>query len=254
LEWFDLKMQFNQLNLAAKVSIVLGSATAVFALGVAACSPIAPSVNKGLLKGNPVNNASGSNSNTGSTIDPSIFPNGLHMLFYRTQSGTNVLVGKEGYEWHFQNQPKNIKQEVDVSDGDSSDLLTTFKRSGDVKIAATPSNAWLVSGSGYVGDITFELNLTGSNSTLKPTQVEAITYQLIPPSAADVRAALQPTPPDPVYWRLLLSADISHDARQAFLDALDGIKLGIEYRDDTSTPTSGTVPAPAPSHDNSDAF
>jgi len=219
------------MNLVQKVGIVLGTTTVTFALGIAACSPLAPSVNKNNLV---------SRINRGGTADPGApgqIPNGLHMLFFRDKSGANIVVGKDAYTWFFNTQPKNVKDVV-VSGDSLPGTLEDFKRGVDVDIPVIPATDWQPAADGsFSAAITFQLNLV--DNSLTPAQVEAFDYDLVAPSAEDVRNALANHAS--VNWKLKIKSSVPQETRNLFLGAIDSLRLSIATADTQAQP--GQQPA-----------
>jgi len=212
------------MNFAQKVGIVVASTALTFAIGIAACSPLAPSVEKNKLSrpGQPGTLPDGH-------TNP--IPNGLHMLFLRDKSA-NILVGQEAFDWFFNTRPKNVKDLV-VSGESLPQTLQDFKTSGTkVDIPVVPSADWLPNADGnYTVTVAFQLNLVGNN--FGPQQMEGFDYTLSDgPNEAAVNAAIQAH--KSVQWTLKIADSVPASTRAIFLNALDEIRLSVVCKDPTS--------------------
>src|SRR5580704_17126510 len=79
-----------QFTFAEKICVVLGTTALAYVIGVAACSPIAPSVEKDKLTKKP--------PPSGVTTDPSApqpTPNTVELLYFRDHTNANIMIGKE---------------------------------------------------------------------------------------------------------------------------------------------------------------
>lgn len=225
------------LNFAEKIGIFLGATTLTFALGIAACSPFAPSVAKNQLGSKSTHQGPGDGN-----ITPNPTPNGLHLLFYKSRGDATMIVGKDGYDWFFKSLSKNSHQYL-ISSESLPDPLERFKREGHVEIPIQPSNDWLISPDGKVsGTVSFQLDLA-ANGSFTPAQIDGISYKLRPPSAEEVRRAVdRHTTAD---WTLDLEDGGDTAARTVFLGALDAIRLSVNTKE---VPHPAVSPAPGPNH------
>jgi hypothetical protein len=223
------------LNFAEKVGIFLGATTLTFALGIAACSPVAPSVAKNQLGSHSTHQTGDGN------VTPNPGPSGLHLLFVKGHDDATMFIGKDGFDWFFKGQSKNSEQYL--FSAESYPLpLEDFKNEGVAEIELKPSNDWQLSADGtYSGTAALQLDLT--NSAITPAQAANFAYELKAPSANDVRSAIRDQ--KKVKWLLQIKEGVDPNTRAIFLRALDGIRLTINTKD---SPEPALAPAPSPNH------
>lgn len=206
-----------QLTLAEKISIVLSATTLTFVFGLAACSPLAPSVEKNRLRINSGHQGGGSTGAPEERPEPT--PNGTHLLL--TRSGANVYLGKDAAEWYLKKHSTHSSKEFLSSPAANPDTLEQFKQIGRVDIPTTPSSDWLENAPS--GKVVFHLNLT--SSTLTPAQLDSFLYDLEPPTAAEIRLAIEGG--TSVDWTLRIRPSVERETRQAFLSALEQFRLVV---------------------------